>query len=102
AAALSAAGWLQAVLLMTLLARRGHFHFDARSRASLPRIAAATIGMGAALLALRLALEPAFAGSTALRLAALAGLVAAGLIAFLALILLLGVVKWRELRRLPA
>ncbi|HWD59188.1 MAG TPA: murein biosynthesis integral membrane protein MurJ, partial [Stellaceae bacterium] len=47
AAALSAAGWLQAVLLMTLLARRGHFHFDARSRASLPRIAAATIGMGA-------------------------------------------------------
>jgi putative peptidoglycan lipid II flippase len=98
AIALSAAGWLQATLLMMLLARRGHFHFDPRSRANLPRIALATIGMGAVLLALRMALEPALGGATTIRLVALGGLVAAGLVTFLALILMLGVTRWRELR----
>ena len=106
AIALSAAGWLQAALLTVLLARHGHFHFDARSRANLPRIALATIGMGIVLLALRVVLEPALAGAMALKLAALAGLVTAGLVAFMALILALGVTHWRELRgqfrRLPA
>jgi putative peptidoglycan lipid II flippase len=106
AIALSAAGWLQAALLTVLLARRSHFHFDARSRANLPRIALATLGMGIVLLALRAVLEPALAGAMTAKLAALAGLVAAGLVAFVALILLLGVVRWHELRgqfrRLPA
>ena len=107
AAALSVAGWLQAALLMTLLARREHFQLDARARANLPRIALATVGMGAVLAGLRVALDPALVGGAmTMRLAALAGLVVAGLIAFLALILLLGVVNWRELRgqfrRLPA
>jgi putative peptidoglycan lipid II flippase len=98
AIALSAAGWLQAGLLMTLLARRSHFQFDARSRTNLPRIALATLGMGAVLLASRAVLEPALDGATTMRLAALAGLVVAGLVAFAALILLLGVTDWRELR----
>ncbi|HVH79270.1 MAG TPA: murein biosynthesis integral membrane protein MurJ, partial [Stellaceae bacterium] len=106
AIALSASGWLQAALLLGILVRRGHFHIDVRSRASLPRIAFATLGMGAALLLLRAIIEPILAGPMTLRLAALAGLVAAGLLTFLALVLLLGVVKWRELRaqfrRLPA
>jgi hypothetical protein len=57
-------------------------------------------------LALRLALAPALAGPIALRLAALAGLIAAGVVIFTVLILLLGVTDWRELRgqlrRLPA
>jgi len=98
AIALSASGWLQAVVLMVLLARRGAFRFDARSRANLPRIAAATLGMAAVLIGLRLALAPLLAGATLWRLTALAGLVAGGLLAFLALILLLGVADWRELR----
>jgi putative peptidoglycan lipid II flippase len=98
AIALSVAGWLQAAILMTLLARRSHFHFDARSRANLPRIALATIGMGLVLLVLRAMLEPALVGATAVKLAALAGLVAAGLVAFMSLVLLLGVTHWRELR----
>jgi putative peptidoglycan lipid II flippase len=103
AAALSVAGWVQAVLLMAILARRGHFHIDARARANLPRIALATLGMGVALVALRVVLDPALNGGAMMtRLAALAGLVATGLVAFLALILLLGVVRWRELGRLPA
>ena len=103
AAALSVAGWLQAVLLMVILARRCHFRVDARARANLPRIALATLGMGIALVALRVVLYPALNGGAMMtRLAALAGLVATGLVAFLALILLLGVIRWRELRRLPA
>ena len=53
AIALSAAGWLQAAILMVLLARRGDFRFDRRARANLPRIAAATIGMAAVLVGLR-------------------------------------------------
>jgi putative peptidoglycan lipid II flippase len=106
AIALSVAGWLQAALLMVLLARRGHFQLDARLRASLPRIALATIGMAAVLLVLRAVLGPALSSATTVRLAALAGLVIAGLVSFLALALLLGVTRWRELRgrfrRLPA
>jgi putative peptidoglycan lipid II flippase len=98
AIALSAAGWLQAVILMVLLAKRGDFRFDARARANLPRIAAATIGMAAVLIGLRLALTPLLTAAAPWRLAALAGLVAAGLIAFLLLILALGVTGWRELR----
>ena len=54
--------------------------------------------MAALLVALRLLLAPALAGSTMLRLGALAGLIAAGLISFGALILALGVTDWRELR----
>jgi putative peptidoglycan lipid II flippase len=106
AAALSVSGWLQAALLMTILARRSHFHIDARARVNLPRIALATLGMGAVLVVLRAVLDPALAGAMTLRVAALAGLVAGGLIAFLVLSLLLGVFRWRELlrqfRRLPA
>lgn len=98
AIALSASGWLQATLLMTILARRGHFHIDARCRTNLPRIVLATLGMGVALVVLRSLLDPTLAGATTLRLAALAGLVAAGLLAFLLLSLALGVVNWRELR----
>jgi putative peptidoglycan lipid II flippase len=103
AAALSVAGWLQAALLMVLLARRSHFHIDARARANLPRIALATLGMGGALVGLRVGLAPALNGGGAtMRLAALATLVVGGLVVFLALILALGIVRWRDLRRLPA
>jgi putative peptidoglycan lipid II flippase len=106
AIALSAAGWLQAAMLLTLLARRNHFHFDARARANLPRIALATLGMAIVLFVLRNLLGPALAGATGMRLAALAALVAAGFGAFMALVLLLGVTRWRELvgrfRRQPA
>jgi putative peptidoglycan lipid II flippase len=106
AIALSAAGWLQAGLLMALLGRRSHFHFDTRSRANLPRIALATLGMGIALLALRAVLEPAHTSAMTVRFAVLAALVIVGLVSFMTLAMLLGVIRWRELRgqfrRLPA
>jgi putative peptidoglycan lipid II flippase len=98
AIALSAAGWLQAAVLLVLLARRSHFHFDARARANLLRIILATIAMAAVLAVLRSVLDPALTGAMAARLAALAGLVAAGFVTFMTLILLLGVTHWRELR----
>jgi putative peptidoglycan lipid II flippase len=98
AIALSAAGWLQALMLLVLLARRGHFHLDRRARGRLPRIALATIGMGLVLIGLRIALEPALSGAMPMRLAALGGLVVAGLAVFLLLTTILGVSGWRELR----
>ena len=98
AIALSVAGWMQALALLVLLARHGHFRLDRRAVGNIPRIAAATLGMAAMLVALRLVLAPALSGPPALRLAALAGLIAAGAAAFAALILALGVTGWRELR----
>ena len=98
AIALSVAGWLQAAVLLTLLAQRSHFRFDERSRANLPRIALATFGMALVLVGLRAVLETALGGAMPVQLAALAGLVAAGFVAFMGMILLLGVTHWRELR----
>jgi putative peptidoglycan lipid II flippase len=98
AIALSVAGWLQAILLLVLLERRGHFRLDRRARSKLPRIAAAALGMGAILLGLRLMLAPALMGPLMLRLAALSALVAAGFIVFGALVLGFRVTGWRELR----
>jgi putative peptidoglycan lipid II flippase len=98
AIALSVAGWVQALVLLVLLERHGHFRLDRRARSNIPRIAAATLVMAAILVALRLLLAPALAGPAILRLGALAGLIAAGLLSFGALILALGVTDLRDLR----
>jgi len=98
ALALSAAGWMQALSLLVLLHRHGHLRLDRRLRDKLPRIAAATLGMTAILVALRYLLAPALAAGAMPRFAALAALIAAGLAAFAALALGLGVTDWRELR----
>src|SRR6266571_3355742 len=98
AVALSVAGWVQALVLLVLLERHGHFRLDRRARSNIPRIAAATLAMAAILVGLRLLLAPALAGPALLRLGALAGLIVAGLFSFGALILGLGVTDWRELR----
>ena len=62
ALATTIAGWLNALLLLALLMRRGHFRFDRRARRNLPRVAAAALGMGVVLAVLRLALAPMLAG----------------------------------------
>jgi len=98
AIALSVAGWMQAVVLLVLLERHGHFRLDRRARRSIPRIFAATLVMAAILVGLRVLFASALAGPAMLRLGALAGLIAAGLFSFGALILGLGVTDWRELR----
>jgi putative peptidoglycan lipid II flippase len=97
----SIAGWVNALALMTVLHRRGHFSLDRQSRRALPRIAAAALGMGVLLVAATSWAAPALAGTFAERLSVLAGLVALGLVSFALLVLLLGAAQWREvLRRL--
>ena len=98
AIALSAAGWMQALTLLVLLRRHGHFRFDRRASGNIPRIAAATLAMAGLVWGLRYVLAPALAGPAVERVGALAGLIAAGVITFAALILVLGVTDWRELR----
>jgi putative peptidoglycan lipid II flippase len=98
AIALSAAGWAQALVLLLLLSRHGHFRLDQRASGKIPRIVAATAGMAAVLIVLRVLLAPTLAGQAMLRFAALAALVAAGLVSFAVLVLAFGVTDWRELR----
>jgi len=84
-----------------MLIRRGHFVLDSRARRSIPRIAAAALGMGVLLLLLESALTAPLAGRFPERLTALVILVAVGLASFAALALLAGAADWREvLRRL--
>jgi putative peptidoglycan lipid II flippase len=98
ACATSIGGWINALSLIAISHRRGHFHLDARSRRVIPRIAAAAIGMGVLIAGLNRVLAGALAGRALLRYASLMGLVAAGLLGFAALVLLLGAADWRELR----
>ena len=98
ALALSGSGWMQALTLLVLLRRHGHFRLDRRVMRNMPRIAAATLAMAATLWGLCLALAPALGGPAVIRLAALAGLIAAGAAVFALVVLALGVTGWRELR----
>ncbi len=102
AMALSIAGWVNALGLIAVLRRRGHFALDRRTRRALPRILLAALGMSGLLLALEAALAGALAGPLAAKLAALAALVGGGLAGFGLLALLLGVADLRELRRRAA
>jgi putative peptidoglycan lipid II flippase len=99
ALALTLAGWVNAVMLLVLLYRHGHFAFDPRARRALPRILLAALGMGGLVLALEYVLKAPLTGAFVAQVAALALLVAAGLAGFAALVLLLGVADWRDLMR---
>ncbi len=97
----SIAGWVNALALMTVLHRRGHFSLDRQSRRALPRIAGAAAGMGALLVAATTWAAPSLAGGLMQRLSVLVGLVALGLAGFALFALLLGAAQWRDvLRRL--
>ncbi|MDE2227544.1 MAG: murein biosynthesis integral membrane protein MurJ [Alphaproteobacteria bacterium] len=97
ACATSAAGWINALLLLWLLHRRAHFRLDARSKSRIPRILAAALLMGAVLVGLGIPLAPFFGKALVFRLAALAALIAAGLTAFAGFALALGAAEWNEL-----
>jgi putative peptidoglycan lipid II flippase len=99
ALALTLAGWVNALTLVTLLHRRDLFTFDARARRTLPRILLAALGMGALLIALEHVLAGPLAGRFLLQVAALALLVAGGLAGYGGLALLFGVADWRLLTR---
>ena len=99
AMATSVAGWINALLLIHVLMRRGQFALDRRARRALPRIAAAAAGMGVFILVLEAWLAPEFSGGLAIRLAALTFLVGAGFCAFALLAVLLGAAPWAEVKR---
>ncbi len=99
ATATSVAAWLNTTLLATTLHRRGHFAPDARLRAKLPRILAATIAMAVlAALAARWAAAPLAAGE-ATRASALAAIVAGGIVVFAVFAFATGAADLAELRR---
>jgi putative peptidoglycan lipid II flippase len=106
ALATTTAGWVNALILLGLLLRQGHFRFDARARRNLPRVGMAALGMGGVLALLRIALSSALAGPALVRVGALSALIAAGLVAFALLALAFGIADWRgllrRLRRQPA
>ncbi|MGA2089722.1 MAG: murein biosynthesis integral membrane protein MurJ [Stellaceae bacterium] len=98
ACATSAAGWVNAALLLGLLYKRGHFALDRRCRSRIPRIVAASVLMGLAVWALTFLLAPWLASGLALRLLALAVLVGGGLVIFAVLALAFGAATWSEVR----
>jgi putative peptidoglycan lipid II flippase len=99
AAATSIAGWVNALSLMVLLHRRGHFTLDARSRRAVPRILAASAGMGVLLWLLNQASAGLYAGAFVERTLALTAVIGVAVAAFFVMALLFGAADWREIRR---
>jgi len=97
ASATSIAGWVNALSLMVLLHRRGHFTLDARSRRIVPRIIAASAGMGVLLWLLNELVAPLYAATFVARSAALIVVIAIAVVAFFVLALVFGAADWREI-----
>ena len=99
ATATSVAGWVNAVSLMAVLHRRGHFRLDERSRRVVPRILVAALGMGIILWLLDQACAPLFAGHFVTRTAALILVIGFSAAVFGILAVLLGATQWREIQQ---
>jgi putative peptidoglycan lipid II flippase len=91
-------GWINVVLLVLELKRRGEFALDAAFRRALLGILLATICMGIAVFGMERLLERYLAPSNGIpvQVAALAGLVASGLLVYAISAELLGAAKWRK------
>ena len=101
AIATTVAGWVNAVLLWTTLARNGQFQFDNRLRRNLPLILLASLVMGASVwFGAGLAADYLTSQNGLLmRIAALGSLVALGMLVFALAIQLLGVAHLPSLLR---
>ena len=101
AAATSIAGWLNALLLWSMLARAGDFAWDGRLTRNLVIVTAASLAMGIGLLAVMPYLDPYLAGAAPLyeRVAGLAALVIGGAAVFFAIVTATGVLRLSMLRR---
>jgi putative peptidoglycan lipid II flippase len=98
ALASSLSGWLNAALLAALLLRRRHWVPDRRLELRSIRFAAATIGMGAALLLALLAVAPVLAHGDLAGFATLFGLCVLGCLCYGVLGAFMGVINPTELR----
>jgi len=99
ASATSIAGWVNALALMVLLHRRGHFTLDARSRRIVPRIAVASLGMGVLLWLMNELAAPLYASAFITRSTALLIVIAIAIAAFFVLAVLFGAADWREIKQ---
>jgi len=98
ALASSLSGWLNAVLLGTVLRRRNQWVPDERLVSRSIRMVGATLGMGAALWAAFAWLAPVLAHASFAGVVALLGVCAVGAVVYGALGALLGIVRFSELR----
>jgi putative peptidoglycan lipid II flippase len=98
ALASSLSGWLNAVLLATVLRRQAHWVPDQRLMSRSIRMLAATLGMSAILWLSHAMLMPLLARANVEGVITLAGVCGLGAVAYGALGALLGVVRFSELR----
>ncbi len=98
AIATAIAAWVNAALLGLMLARRRHWRLDTRLKSRLPRIALAALVMAGALVPLAYWLTPWIEPRGALRIAALAILVLAGMLVYAVLCIGFRVSSIGELR----
>jgi putative peptidoglycan lipid II flippase len=98
AVATSASAWMNAAFLAVVLRRRGHLQIDGRLRQRLPRMVLASIVMGGVLIAAESGLADWLVADLPRKVAALAALVLAGLIAFAASAELTGASGWKDVR----
>jgi putative peptidoglycan lipid II flippase len=93
------AGWVNALALGWLLARKGHFALDERSRRRIPRILGASLAMALVLgFASYLLTAPLHGPSLAVQAAALTGLIVLGLVTYAAAALAFGAGSLAELK----
>jgi putative peptidoglycan lipid II flippase len=92
-------GWLNFTLMAIILHRRGHFRIDAQFIRRAPRLILAAALMGGALYGGMIVLNVPLHGANLLRIATLAALIAGGAVIYALVVLVLGGMKWSELRR---
>jgi putative peptidoglycan lipid II flippase len=100
ALATALAAWINSSMLAITLARRGHYAPDAQLRSRLPRIIAASLGMGAVLLAALWVMAPVFEGGYPLweRVLLLLALVVLGIVTYFGLAHLFGAMKLGDIK----
>ncbi len=98
ALATAIAAWVNVVMLYVILVRRGHFRMDARLKSRALRIILASVAMGAGVWLLAAYLGDQFAGDSMNRIAALTGLVIAGMLLYGLAVRLFGAMKAGEIR----
>lgn len=98
ALATSIAGWVNVVLMLWVLQKRGLLRFDATLRRRVPRIIFASGMMAALLLGGYLISHSAFQDTLLWRGLALALLVGLGMASYAFLVLMLGVIDWQEFK----
>jgi putative peptidoglycan lipid II flippase len=98
AAAIAISGWVGAMILGTILQRRGWLRLDRDAARRLPRIVLAAVVMGLSILAALALLAPLFNASGSLaRMAVLVVLVAIGLVTYTASLEVLRAARMRDL-----